>query len=316
VSDVLRYCYDACGLSVVSDAPIAGLRRAADVGTPDVTVTVEGSATGACRHEDYPRLCYVSPETDASGRPEIRLDAGEDGYRLTFGGAATFLVDTSGAHVIVRSPPTSPDVDAAGYLTGSVLAFLLRVRGSVPLHASAVATGDRALVFVGDSWSGKSSTAAAFATLGYSLVSDDIVRFETCGDDLVAFPYMPRLSVWGDSAAALFGAADRDAYRKRLVGASDGGYRFQVTPVPIAAVYVLTERAAGRSGPIVGRLPLPDALITLLRHTHGRCFLDSHMRAREFEMLARLVTRVPVAELTFGDSLDDLLESCRALHNV
>ena len=91
MSDVLRYCYDACGLSVVSDAPIAGLRRAADVGTPDVTVTVEGSATGACRHEDYPRLCYVSPETDASGRPEIRLDAGEDGYRLTFGGAAINL---------------------------------------------------------------------------------------------------------------------------------------------------------------------------------------------------------------------------------
>ena len=70
------------------------------------------------------------------------------------------------------------DADAASYLAGYVLAFVLRLRGSVPLHASAVAIDGRALLFVGDSWAGKSSTAAAFSILGYPVLADDIVRID------------------------------------------------------------------------------------------------------------------------------------------
>jgi hypothetical protein len=42
----------------------------------------------------------------------------------------------------------------ADYLLGSVLAFVLRLRGLVPLHASAVVIGDRAVLFAGSAGAG------------------------------------------------------------------------------------------------------------------------------------------------------------------
>jgi hypothetical protein len=306
--------YEACGLSIASDVPIAGLQPAADSGHADVTIAMEGSTAHSSADSRNSRLWYASPERDASGQPQMTIEVGECGYRLEYRDEATFLVDPRGQQVIARWPSSRSDVDAASYLTGSVLAFLLRVRGSVPLHASAVANDGRAILFVGDSWSGKSSTAAAFARLGYSLLSDDVVRIDGRGDELAAYPYQPRLNVWGDSAAALFGAADSDVYQKRYVNALDAGYRFQSTPVPIETVYVLCERAARRQRPRVARLTPRDALVALVRHTHGGSFLDRDMRARELEVIARLVEQGAVRELSFGDSLEDLVESCRALH--
>jgi hypothetical protein len=260
----------------------------------------------------YPHVLYVSPELDGSGNPEMTIEAGEDGYRLVYSGQATFLIDRSGERVIERWSG-SRDSEAADDVARSVLAFVLRVRGSVPLHASAVANGGEAILFVGDSWSGKSSTAAACCTLGYALVSDDIVRLDMSGDDVVAYPSHSRVSVWGDSAAVLFGASDQDAYRKRQVDVVDAGYAFHATPARIRAVYVLAERTAAGQAPAVRDLAVREALITLVCHTHGGSFLDQEMRVRELDVIARLVERVPVRELTFSDSLDDLVSSCRTL---
>jgi hypothetical protein len=280
-----RFCYQACGLAIASDAPIAGLVPAAGNGLADVTIAMEGSTSHGGEDSRYP-------------------------YRLAYSDDATFLVDATGCRVIARWAATCSDADAANYLTGSVLAFVLRVRGSVPLHASAVAVNGRGVLFVGDSWSGKSSTAAAFSTLGYSLLSDDMVRVDDCGPDLVAYPFQPKVNVWGDSAATLFGVGDGDAYSKRSVDALEAGCRFQAVPVPIASVYVLAERAAGRRRPLVKALTARDGLIALVRHTHGGSMLNGGMRAQELDVLARLVERVPVRELSFGDSLEDLVPSC------
>jgi hypothetical protein len=307
------HCYTACGLTLVSDAPIPGLCLASGRSQPDVTISMQGAATPVCDDPDYPCVWYVSPEVDPSGRPEMTIEAGEAGYRLAYSDIATFLVDRGGHRVVARWATSRTGADAAGYLAGSLLAFVLRVRGSLLLHASAVAVDGRALLFVGDAWSGKSSTAGAFSVLGYPLVSDDLVRIDARGGDFVAYPCQPRLNVWGDSAAVLFAAPHSDPHRKRSIDALDAGYRFQPTPVPIDVVYVLAQRVAGREYPGVGQLPPRQALIALTRHTYGGCYLDGVMRAREFEVVARFVERVPVRELTLGDSLQDLISSCRTL---
>jgi hypothetical protein len=313
MSGVTRHFYHACGLSIASDTAIAGLRPATSHGTADVTIATEGATACAAEHRLYPHTWYVSPDKDPSGQPEMRIEAGQDGYRLAYCDDAAFLVDAGGRHVVARWAASRTDADAASHLSGSVLVFVLRLRGAVPLHASAVASDGRALVFVGDSWSGKSSTAAAFSTLGYSLLSDDIVRIDDRGGDLVAYPCQPRLNVWGDSAAALLGAGDGDAYQKRSIDALDAGHRVQDTPVPIEAVYLLAERGESGRRPVVRDLAPRDALIALVRHTHGGSFLDRGMRARELELIARLVETVPVRELAFGDSLEDLVAGCRTI---
>ncbi|MCE6958414.1 HPr kinase/phosphatase C-terminal domain-containing protein [Cereibacter sphaeroides] len=54
------------------------------------------------------------------------------------------------------------------------------------LHASCVAVGDRALLIMGPSGSGKSSLALELIALGAALVADDQTEVERRGDLLVA----------------------------------------------------------------------------------------------------------------------------------
>ena len=105
---------------------------------------------------------------------------------------------------------------------------------------------------------------------------------------------------------------DSDTSVKHGLDLVDAGYSFQTTPVPLEAVYVLGERSA-RQSPAIGSLPPRQALMTLVGHTYGSAFLDRSMRAREFDVLCRLVEEVPVRELRFSDDLGALVSSCRVL---
>ena len=67
------------------------------------------------------------------------------------------------------------------------------------------------------------------------------------------------------------------------------------------------ESEQRRDAPAIGLLPPRLALMTLVGHTYGSAFLDRSMRAREFDVLCRLVEEVPVRELRFSDDLGALV---------
>ena len=308
------FVYRACGLTLASDAPIPGLHQVTADVPADVSISIRGTHaqhvwTGGSRW-------YVSSSVDASGKPDVLIEANDEGYRVTYCDETTLVIDRAGRHVIVQWASALANADAASYLTSYVLAFVLRLRGSVPLHASAVAIDGRALLFVGDSWAGKSSTAAAFAVLGYPMLSDDVVRLDATDGGLMVYPSHSRLKVWRDSAAALFrsGGAplESDPSGKYYLDLDDAGFAFERTPVPLEAIYVLGERTAC-DAPAIGLLPTRLALMTLVGHTYGSAFLDRSMMAREFDVLCRLVEEVPVRELKFSDDLGALVSSCRVL---
>jgi hypothetical protein len=264
-------------------------------------------------------LWWVSPEIDARGKPEMKVEADERGYRLTYNDDVTFLIDREGARISAHWVSSLSDVDAAGHLAGSVLAFSLRLRGSVPLHASAIVVDGRALLFIGDPWAGKSTTVAAFSRLGHPILADDIVRIDVDDGRVLAYPGHPRLNLWADSAAALFGPSNdpgmwTEEYSKRVLDFEAAGCPFHASSVPIEAVYLLGERLKmGAGAPSITALSPSAALVALVRHTYGGCFLDRTMRAREFDVLCRLVEHVPVRELKFGDDLSELVASCRVI---
>jgi len=64
---------------------------------------------------------------------------------------------------------------------GSGMGIIFQQRRVLALHASAVKVGDRALLFVGKSGSGKSTTAMNFVENGHSLISDDlsVIKFKS-----------------------------------------------------------------------------------------------------------------------------------------
>jgi hypothetical protein len=45
-------------------------------------------------------------------------------------------------------------------------------------------------------------------------------------------------------------------------------------------------------------------------HTYGNYLLDASMRAREFDVVARIATRVAVKEIAFGGGLENLVAAC------
>ena len=308
--------FRACGLAIESDAPIPGLRACDFVGAPDLNVRMHGtlSAPPACTGA---AVWYLSPYCDERNTPLLTIRIVESSFLLSYAEGTTFLVNAPGSLVEAWWNPPLAGVDAADYLLGSVLAFVLRLRGAVPLHASAVVIDERAVLFAGAAGAGKSSTAAAFALLGYPVLSDDIVVVAEEGGVLMAHPSHGHLSVWPDSARGLFASESLPQhsalYAKHRVDLIERGYRFRESAAPIDSICILGRRTGSSQAPLFRELRPHAALMAMVGHTYGNYLLDAAMREREFDLLGRVVGSVTVGELSFSDRLEELVPGCRAL---
>ena len=260
---------------------------------------------------------YLSPYVDDRGVPLVTIHTVPSGYLLSYAEGARFLVNASGSSIDAWWDAPLSDVDVADYLLGSVLAFVVRLRGMVPLHASAVVVRGQAILFAGAAGAGKSSLAAAFAVLGYPVLSDDLVAMDASSGLVLAYPSRARVSVWPDSADSLFSAmplpAHSPVYAKRCLDLIEHGYRVHEHPVPVGMICVLASRQESSSEPLIRTLRPQAALMNLVSHTYGNYLLDASMRAREFDVLGRIAASVCVSELSLSASLDALVPDCRWL---
>ena len=266
----------------------------------------------------FDRAWYVSPDLDAAGVPVlVAASRPDDGSRwLRYSEGAVFRIEPAGARVDAWWQPPLTDVDAETYLLGPVLAYVMRLRGRVPLHASGVAVGGRAVLFAGDAGAGKSTTAGAFATLGVPVLSDDLVPIVEAAGGLCAAPGYPRLSLCADAADTLLGPDAQlppcsPTYEKRFLGLDDAA--FHPAALPIGEVFVLSGADPAGQAPELHALGARDGLMALLGHTYGSYLIDKDTRAREFDVLARLAAAVPVYELRFGTGLAELKAHCARL---
>jgi hypothetical protein len=304
------------GLVIQADAPLNDLRPLVVAEPADVSVRMRGTI-GQPPVDEIISAWYVSPYCDERGVPLLTIRSVGSGYLLCYAEGARFLVSASGCDVDAWWDESLTDVDAADYLLGGVLAFITRLRGRLPVHASAVVIEEQAILFAGAAGAGKSSVAAAFAVLGYPVLSDDVVVIDEANGGVVAYPSRARLSLWADSAASLFATRSLPAhsrvYAKRRLDLVEHGYRFHERPVPVGAICVLAARSASSHGPTMRALRPRAALMNLVSQTYGNYLLDASMRAREFDVLGRLAETVCVNELSLSADLDGLVSDCRSL---
>ena len=315
------FLYRVGGLVIDADTPLDGLRRLEEPEAPDVThacvrVRLRGSI-GLPSVNETASAWFVSPYLDDRGVPLLTIWTVGAGYFLRYAEGTSFVVSASGCEVDAWWEAPLTEADAADYLLGGVLAFVVRLRGRVPLHASAVVIEDQAVLFAGAAGAGKSSLAAAFAILGYPVLSDDVVVMDDSGACVRAYPSYARLSLWSDSATGLFSAkilpAHSSAYEKRRLDLIEHGYCFHERPVPIGMICILATREASGSPPALRALSPQEALMNLVRHTYSNYLLDASMRAREFEVLGRVAASIRVGELKLGERLDTLVSDCTLL---
>ncbi|MBF0371819.1 MAG: hypothetical protein HQL39_00190 [Alphaproteobacteria bacterium] len=294
-----------CGLKVVSDLPLPDLPPwTGDGRPPDVAI----------------RLGAVPERLDAPVIDGPLLQMGVDGAcRFAVPGVAAYLVE-GGHTVTVRAEMAPESADLRVFLLGTVFGILCAQRGLLPLHASCVAIGGRAIAFSGVSGAGKSTLAAAFHRQGHSVLSDDVtvVDVEAPGGPLV-LPSFPRLKLWGDVMNA-FALPREGLERSRAeldkfhVPLSDA---FPARPLPLAAVYHLGEVRPPERGGVEGldtAAAVRDLDEAVYRHRLARRLLGTE---RLFRMLTRIAAAAPSHRLTrrleFGD-LDAQVAALVARH--
>jgi len=220
-------------------------------------------------------------------------------YLFSYDDGSKFLVDQESRNVWCTWPDNLTLEDAAIYLLGPVLAFAVRLTGITCLHASAFVFENSAITLVGGAGSGKSTTAAALAQRGFPILSDDVVALSYGRETIQVEPGYPCLRLWPDSVNALFGSEEALArltpnWGKCYLDLSEQPYRFPKEPLPLAAIYLLSDRTDDATVPNVETMPSSQALLSLIVNSYASCLLNRFMREREFKCLTRVLKCVPI----------------------
>ncbi len=317
----MTFFYSAYGLCLRADLPLPGLAVLDSVPCVDVKVWLDAKPDWLDQLTDgVPEVFQTSPSRNERNEPVLTVCklAGGDYFQLQYADGTEFVVDRCGKRIWAHWPHPLTLEDTVTYLVGPVLGFVLRLRGVICLHASAVAVGEQAIGLLGSTGAGKSTTAAAFALQGYAVLSDDVAALQERGDAFQVLSGCPRVGLWPDAASALFGSANNlplltPNWGKRYLALDENGHRFQREPLPLTAIYVLSRREGDRTSPVIESEPAASGLMTLVSNSYVNLLLDREMRAREFQSLSRVLDRVPMRRVTSGDDPARLPELCHAI---
>ena len=326
----MTYSYRAYGLSCLSDVPVSGFLLES-IASRKSEILVE-LCPSAPLWVQKARALAPSPMPARVGDPEaigsactITAYGAEEYFELAYSDGTQFVTDGEARRVwgTCFSPLTMEDL--AVYFRGPVMGFVLRRRGVMALHASAVAIEGQAIVLCGPSEAGKSATAAALALRGVPVLSDDITALSEGGADFQVEPGYPRICLWPDAVRDLLGQPDAlprltPSWEKCFLPLDGNNAKFEAQRKPLGAVYLLAPRAAEANAPRIEEVGPRAALLELVQNTYMNWLLDRNQRAAEFDALSKLVTQVPVRRIVphadpgrIGDLCDLILADAKCL---
>lgn len=266
---------------------------------------------------------YVADYKDECGNPMLRIFRVLDGeyYRFSYADRTEFVLDHDATEIWAEWPDPLTLEDAATYLLGPIMGFVMLLRGVVCLHASAIAIDDKAIAVLGPAGSGKSTTAAAFSERGYSILAEDVVTLDDRGDQFLIRPAYPCIRLWPNSVKALYGSETHlpkltPNWEKRYLDLTERPEQFQRKPLPLAAIYQLADRSDDKAAPFVEPVvERAEGLILLVANTYSTKLMDKQMRAREFELLTRVLRSVPLRRVTAHVDPVRIPELCDSILN-
>jgi hypothetical protein len=186
----------------------------------------------------------------------VRSQTGE--HRFFHGGRELFHLSAD-HQTLLSAPSAARDTRWWRILLDSVLFTVSLLRGNEAMHAGAVATPDGGVAVVGGSSAGKSTLLGQLRREGHELVTDDILALTTAGDQVLAHPgpplmTLPRLRA-GSFGTAISSVGDEVWTAVPVVSA----------PVPLRRLVLLDRRPGRQSGMHRIKSPLALLLTHLLR---------------------------------------------------
>lgn len=313
--------YRLYGLDVSVDRPLLGIEPAAALEHADVEVsTVEAVPAEEMLPEPVEWTLRDSFYT------HFRLERGEGAsgtyVRLHYVDnphAVTFVIGPDGRRIWVRWSEGTPFHDVNTLLQGPVLGRTLRMRGTQVLHAGALAVEGQAFCLVGTKGAGKSTTTAAFARLGYPVITDDLAALELTDEGTLVHPGLARVRLRSDAAQGLEGTRpdltpiwSKDYPNQKYYLDLQDEAAGITEPLPLAAVFSLGPRTP-EGTPHIEPVPQAAALLELVTHSYASSILKPEQRAHEFAALGRVAARVPLRRVYRGEGVNTLPETCEAI---
>src|ERR1035437_8128434 len=177
---VVQSAYSLAGLRIISDFPLLWLPRWHD----DAAVKHEIAIRRATLPKTLPSVVAEFPTGQYNGR-ELLLESPVAGRFLLRGGN----------EILIDPAPSSVEGEIRSYLLGTVFGALCHQRGILPLHSAVIDLPNGGCVaFVGPSGAGKSTLAAALASRGHKVITDDVC-FLQVGEsrEVQAWPGLSRI---------------------------------------------------------------------------------------------------------------------------
>jgi len=253
---------------------------------------------------------YVPPHQTEWWAQSAELPDGAS-YRR-WSGLFEFLVSPDGRSVHARLLHEDAHEEALlAYLFVDALSFSMVRLGIEPLHATAVLTAAGAAAFLGDSGDGKSTMAALLVHGGGRLLTDDMLILTESGGRFLAQIGPPRIKLYRDIAARIFGEAPRgvpmNAATEKLIIPL---HRTQMAddPQALKALYLLRNepRDGATPEPRIDALSPADAVPRVLAGMAAHCPSGRDRLRRQFDFVTRLVARVPIKTLSYRRQPDSM----------
>ena len=191
--------------------------------------------------------------------------------------------------------------DVCTYVVGPVMGFILRLRGllcSIPAHLH---TGPKHCP-CGVSQAGKSTTAAALALRGISVLTEDVTPIKDFRRNVHCRTRISAYLLMAGLVKELLGSPDAlplltPNWDKRYLPLDGVRATFQSEPKPLGAIYLLAPRMSDSRAPRVEEIAPRDALLALVQNTYMNWLLNREQRAAEFDVLSKIVNQIPIRRL-------------------
>ena len=258
----------------------------------------------------------------------VRLSRGDGWLRYSHSCTGTFEIFANGSRILFEPAPNGDIGTARTDFIGRVLLHCVDRARVTWLHGSAVRVGNRAIAFIGQSGTGKSTMALALARAGCEHVCDDTLPVEAAVPPVV-WPSDHIIRLRPDTRGRLASCAHAvrresdgkfiltggafDSREVTLAAGAPGAGR-----MPLAAVYLLEPATSPLAEPVTRRAVGPTAAVPrLMHHLKLDPVVGPEDPASLVRQLATIAGSIPVYELTVARDwarIDDVVARLLAWH--
>ena len=288
--------YKICGCTFRSNIPLPELTPG-DERQPEFTFEL------CTERKDFSESCHWLNHWYAlDGSIWLSFAKLDAAYLLHFPTLVDFVVSSDARTVSCFPQADCPPETMRHLLLNQVIPIVLSHLGKLVLHASACATPQGVMAFMGTTGMGKSTLAAGFGLQGLAVLSDDCTLVEEQNGEAMTVPSYPGLRLWPETVTALFEQEPmlqplaHYTDKKRLIFEQD---HFD-GPLSLQVVYVLTpENMQDITDVTITPLGNREALLEIAKHTFQLDVTHRQKLGQAFRQYEWLAKTIPFFRLAF-----------------